>query len=203
MHRAVYIAGSGDFGATFGAERRVSVSEVGVCGCCGLKAFAPGPGQLAIVYRSADSGANRDMVLIVSTNAGQTFASRTLGKWKVSTCPMSTPALGTSPDGRLFVMWETDGQVFWTQVNPLKTDEQTSVLAAGGTPRERKHPRFAYTGGSNPEVVITWVEGTGWEKGGALAWQAGPGMLGRQDGVRPWTFSAAFADPLGGFTILY
>src|SRR5262249_35726142 len=158
----------------------------GVCGCCGLKAFAPNPKQLAIFYRAADAAANRDMVLLVSTNAGASFQSIILGKWKSSTCPMSTPALGTSPDGRLLAMWETDGQVYWAKVEPSNPQTSISVQSVGGNPRERKHPRFAVSPGQPSSLLLSWVEGTGWEKGGALAWEVAgaESAPARVDGVR-------------------
>jgi hypothetical protein len=207
-HRGVYVAQSKDSGKTFARERKVTGPDSGVCGCCGLKAYAPRRGQLAILYRAADADANRDMVLMVSTNGAQSFRSTVLGKWKVSTCPMSTPALGPGPDGTLLAMWETDGQVYRAAVVPENLPAPVAVVPATGDPRERKHPRFALSTRKGQQQMLSWVEGTGWEKGGALAWElvgvpSEPQSRNRIDGVPPWTFSAVIAEQDGSFTIVY
>jgi hypothetical protein len=56
---------------------------------------------------------------------------------------------------------------------------------------------------------LDWTEGTGWNKGGALAWQVfdkdgkPTAERGRTDGVPVWSMAAVFARPDGGFTVLY
>jgi hypothetical protein len=60
------------------------------------------------------------------------------------------------------------------------------------------------------QVLLVWTEGTGWQKGGDVAWQVfdelgNPiaGGAGRAAGVPVWSFAAAYATPDGGFTIMY
>jgi hypothetical protein len=57
------------------------------------------------------------------------------------------------------------------------------------------------------DLLTTWTEGTGWEKGGALGWKLttkdGKTETGRQDGVPKWSYGAAFAKADGSFVILY
>jgi hypothetical protein len=205
VHRGVYLARSSDSGKSFAAERQVNPPQTGACGCCGLKAFADRNGRLAILYRAADAVGNRDMVLLVSTNHGDSFQSRVLGKWRISTCPMSTQALGDGPRNSLLAMWETEGQVYRASLN-IGANLNPGVFAASGKPAERKHPAFSLTGS---QLLMTWVEGTGWAKGGALAWECidltnDTRSSGRLEGVPPWTFPAAMPGKDGcSFIILY
>jgi hypothetical protein len=205
VHRGVYLARSTDSGKSFALERQVNPPQTGACGCCGLKAFADKNGRLAIVYRAADANANRDMILLVSTNHGQSFESRVLGKWHISTCPMSTQALGDGPEDGLLAMWETEGQVYRAILNTGVAIANPAILPASGQPAERKHPTFCMT---ESRLLMAWVEGTGWAKGGALAWEwvdlaNGSKSSGRLEGVPPWTFPAAMSAKDGSFTIIY
>src|SRR5713226_7860246 len=80
---------------------------------------------------------------------------------------MSTMALVEGPNG-VVAAWETDGQVYFAGSKP-GTTSFANPEAAPGAGRERKHPALAL----NPqgEMILVWTEGTGWERGGALAWQ--------------------------------
>jgi hypothetical protein len=59
------------------------------------------------------------------------------------------------------------------------------------------------------ETLLVWTEGTGWQRGGGLAWQIfGPdgrptAPPQRRDGVPVWGSAAAVAEPDGCFTVLY
>ena len=207
-HRAVYLARSTDDGATFGPERKLNVGEAGVCGCCGLKTFADERGQLAILYRSADEVGNRDSMLLVSQDHGNSFESTLLGAWRSSTCPMSTPALGVGPEKTLLAMWETQGQVFYRALTAGHLSSAAPASAPDNSPGDRKHPVFALSSAKNSRLLMAWVEGTGWEKGGALVWecldlQTKTKSTGRQSGVPAWDRATAFPEPDGTFTIVY
>jgi hypothetical protein len=72
---------------------------------------------------------------------------------------------------------------------------------------QAKHP--VAIGNARGEVLLAWVEGTAWNKGGSVAWQNYDTDLnptsekGRADGVAAWSLPTAFADPDGNFTIVY
>ena len=80
---------------------------------------------------------------------------------------MSTMALVEGPNG-VVAAWETEGQIYFGRVKP-GTTEVTEPQAAPATGKERKHPVLAVN--ARGEMVLAWTEGTGWQKGGALAWQ--------------------------------
>lgn len=206
IDRGVFVAFSKDDGNTFTSERQVNPPETGVCGCCGLKAFAEDQGQLAILYRSANPAGNRDTVLLLSTNYGASFSASVLGQWHVSTCPMSTHELGEGRAG-LFGLWERQGQIYFESLSPGSSAAPRPKAVEGET-GNRKHPTFAQGRKTGDPLLIAWTEGTGWEKGGSVAWELvdsnGAALSsGRQAGVPVWSYAAAFGEPDGSFTLLY
>jgi hypothetical protein len=59
-------------------------------------------------------------------------------------------------------------------------------------------------------MILAWTEGTGWERGGALAWQVFDASgqptqeKGRVEGAIPtWSMATVVARPDGGFTIIH
>ena len=208
IHRGVYVAYSKDDGRTFTPERRVTEEKSGVCGCCGLKATVDERGDLAIVYRSADDSGNRDSMLLVSPDRGQSFQELLLGTWHSSTCPMSTPALGEGPDHKLMAMWETQGQVFRRVIIPDRPSASPEAVSAAGNPGDRKHPVVAFNPAKGPHLLLAWVEGTGWEKGGSLAWECidlkdRSSTRGTRPGIPVWGLAAVVPEPDGSFTLMY
>ena len=57
--------------------------------------------------------------------------------------------------------------------------------------------------------MLVWTEGTGWKKGGSLAWQVfdrdgkPTGSAGDRAGVPAWSFGAVVPGAGGGFVVLY
>jgi hypothetical protein len=57
-------------------------------------------------------------------------------------------------------------------------------------------------------MLMVWTEGTGWQRGGSLAWQVfgrngkPVGDMRVEPGVPVWSFAAVAAKP-NGFVILY
>jgi hypothetical protein len=207
-HRAVYAARSSDEGKTFAPERRLNPDDTGACACCGLKAFAAGQGLLAVLYRSAGEGGTRDAILLVSTNYGGSFQSKLLGSWRVSTCPMSTQALGAGQLGKLVAMWETQGQVYRAVIAPAQLKLSAASLPPEGSPGNRKHPVFALSPGPSSRVLMAWVEGAAWGRAGTLAWEcldlnSGARSSGQSPGVPAWSLPSVVPEPDGSFTVLY
>jgi hypothetical protein len=204
-NRRVWVARSADDGKTFSCEESVSAEPTGVCGCCGLRAFADRAGSVYLLYRSATERVHRDTHLLVSNDQGASFRGDNLHKWDVGTCPMSSFTFAETSTGVL-AAWETDGQVYYARIDP-KSGKRSDPVAAPGAGKGRKHPVVA--GNAQGETILVWTEGIGWNRGGSVAWQvfdlAGKptGERGRADGVPTWSLVAVFARPGSGFTIIF
>jgi hypothetical protein len=201
-NRRVWMAKSTDDGKTFAPETVASDQPIGVCGCCGLRAFAGSDGVLRVLFRSATETVHRDMYLLTSKDRGRTFASQKVSEWNIGACVMSTEAFAQSATGTL-AAWETEKQVYFGKVNggaPI-------AIGAPGTGENRKYPSLAIN--SRGETLFTWTENMAWKKGGTVAWQLydrdlkPEGAVGRADGVPVWSLVAAFAKPDGSFAVIY
>ena len=203
--RRVWLASSTDDGRTFARERPISNIETGACGCCGMDGLVSARGDLFFLYRSARDVVNRDSYLLASTDAGRTFRSTLMQPWNVGACPMSSYDL-IERDAVVLAAWETGGQVQFARV-ALDVMSSPVPIVPHGASKTRRHPSLAING--RGEVLMSWSEGTGWQRGGSVAWQlfdpagAPKGVGGLSEGMPVWGLSAAFARPDNGFTIVY
>jgi hypothetical protein len=203
--RQVWIARSDDNGKTFAPEELAYTKPTGACGCCGMRAFVDSRGDLYALFRSATEQIHRDEYLIRSRDHGHTFEGRMLDAWQINACPMSSAAFVETP-GNILAAWETEDKVFFTRINP-QTLAFAKPMAAPGSGSDRKYPSLAVN--SRGEVLLAWMEGSGWGKGGTLHWQrftddGSPiDAPGEAPGIPAFSFATAFAKPDGGFTILY
>jgi hypothetical protein len=204
-NRRVWVARSTDEGKTFSRETAAWNEPTGACGCCGMRAFADRKGRVHLFYRAATGRVDRDMYLLSSENRGQSFSGRLLDKWNLNACPMSSAALADGANG-LLSAWETQGQVYFASLDPKKR-RPVSPIPAPGTTGKRRHPVIAAN--SRGETMLVWTEGTGWKKGGSLAWQLydsegkPAGEKGAEQGIPVWSFAAVVAEKDGSFTIIY
>jgi hypothetical protein len=204
-NRRVWVAYSADEGKTFAAEKPASPPGTGACGCCGMRAFCDSKGSLWLLYRSAAGGVNRDTYVVNSRDQAGKFQSDNLHPWNIATCPMSSFALAEGAAG-ILAAWETDGQVFYTRLDPA-TGKHGEVRAAPGAGKGRKHPALAAN--AQGETILVWTEGTGWNRGGSLRWQVfakdgnPTSEAGSANGVPVWSLVAVFTRPDGGFVIVY
>lgn len=204
-HRRVYLARSTDDGKTFSREQPVSPPELGACGCCGMRAFVDARNTLYVLYRAAAQSIHRDMTLLVSTDRGETFHSQTLSTWELNACAMTTASLASSGN-RIAAAWEKAGEVYFTFPDD-RTFSQAVVAGAPRTGSNRKHPAIAVA--PSGETLLVWTEGTGWARGGSLAWQLfdahGKPLdgAGNAPGVPVWGLASAVAERSGSFTVIY
>ncbi|MSU77104.1 MAG: hypothetical protein EXS16_03300 [Gemmataceae bacterium] len=204
-NRKVWVARSSDEGKTFTAEQPAWNAETGACGCCGMRGFSDRKGNAFFLYRAASEKINRGMYVLKSTDLGKSFQGQQLDNWKIGTCPMSSEAFAEGPSG-VYAAWDNDGEMFFSSINsPLSKVD--SVMRVPGATGNRKHPALAFN--KNGEMIIVWAEGTGWMRGGTLAWQVydknmQPAESGRRAGAIPvWGLPAVIAEPDGRFTILH
>jgi hypothetical protein len=200
--RQVWISRSTDDGKTFAPELDVSDPKTGSCGCCGMR-MTMADGKLLVLYRGAAEMTHRGMYLLELSSDLQTRHSRLIAPMEAGTCIMSTAAFATT-SGTAVAAWETNGQVEWETTSPDATAHDPGPKVAAG----RKHPALAIN--RDKQVLLAWAEGTGWNKGGSLHWQAYttggipvPGPSGNAGGLGVWGSPAAFTTRTGDFVILY
>jgi hypothetical protein len=203
--RRMWVVRSTDDGATFTAEETAIDRQTGACACCGTRALADRDGTVYVLYRAATRGVDRDIYLLHSEDHAGHFGGASIAPWRAEMCPMSSAAMADTGTGVL-AAWETRGQVFFGRVDP-KTHRLSPPISPPGGRGDRKHPAVA--GNARGETILVWTEGTGWQKGGSLAWQvfdrAGrpTGPQGRVEGSVPvWGLATVVARPDGGFAII-
>ncbi len=201
--RAVFVARSTDNGETFERERQANPDPTGACACCGMRAFVDGKGTVYVLYRTATNRVERDTTLLVSTDKGQTFAAKRVDAWRINSCPMSTYALAEGKSGVL-AAWETAGRVRTGTIDPSDLSIIGQLEAPGSG---QKHPSIASNAAG--QTLLAWTEGTGWQRGGSLAWQvmdaAGKVVsTGKKaDAIPMWGLPTAYSKPDGTFVIVY
>lgn len=204
-NRRIWLARSQDEGRTFAREAAPYAEPTGACGCCGMRAFADQAENVYVLYRTATDHVHRDMQLLKSEDGGRTFEAARLDQWEIDACPMSTSSISGGGDSVL-AAWQTKGQVYYAEVGGDIT-EAPRLIAAPGDGEGRKHP--AAVRNDRGETLLVWTEGTGWNRGGTLAWQVfdttGEPLetRGTAPDVPVWSLPAAFAEADGGFTIVY
>ncbi|HZJ14932.1 MAG TPA: hypothetical protein VFD27_07780, partial [Chthoniobacteraceae bacterium] len=198
--RKVFVVKSSDNGKTFAPPTVANAESLGVCACCSLKGLAVPNGDVVALYRAARAKAQRDMTLLVSKDGGRTFQADTLHAWNTSTCPMSSAAMLPLSQG-LRIAWETRGKIFSTKYGSGWVPAPVEISGENA-----KHPAMAANG--RGETLIAWAVGTGWKRGGSVAWtiidSAGKASdeRGTNDELATWSFPAAYAEANGDFVIV-
>lgn len=203
-HRRIWLARSTDDGKTFAREMAVDQDQTGVCACCSMRAFVDKAGAVYLLYRTATKMTERGMYMLVSQDKGQRFRGQRLDDWTLTTCPMSSVTMtnATHP----VAAWENNGQVQFAALDAKLAQRPMSIAAPAPTGK-RKHPAIAVN--ARGETLLVWTEGTGWKRGGSLAWQLydrdgkPTAEKGTAEGVPVWGLATAVALPSGAFQIIY
>lgn len=205
LGRAVFVAHSGDGGRTFAPERLALETPTGACGCCGMKAFADGRGNLFVSYRGASEDGHRDQHLLIARDGTLDFRLALEHPWKIAACPMSSTSITQSGD-TVLAAWETAGQVYWSRFR-AGAESPTTPISPPTVGRNPKHP--VAVGTVRGDVFLVWTEGTGWARGGDVAWQrfdAAGKAVGEKTtvaGLAAWSLAAAVATADGQILVIF
>jgi len=162
-------------------------------------------GSLQVLYRSATQKVHRDTTWLTLPRAGVAPRPVTVHRWKLEACPMSTFAMEETSDG-ILAAWQTEEQIYSALLDP-KTRTVSVPVAVGGSGSKRRHPSLAVNAAG--DRLLAWTEGTGWARGGTLAWQVtdrrGRLLESRSNAgpVPVWGLVAAVALPDGVFAIVH
>lgn len=197
-HRVVFVLKSTDNGHTFGPVTIANLNDQGVCACCSLKTMVAPDGELITLYRAARSKTQRDITVLSSRDSGTTFTPRIIGPWAINACPMSSANL-VPVGGRTRAAWEAEGKIYSALL-----DATSPALLISNDPG--RHPALAVN--NHGETLVVWSIGTGWQRGGSLAWRKidASGHLtevqGKTEGVPVWDFTAVYAEG-EDFVVMY
>jgi hypothetical protein len=200
--RRVWVARSTDDGQTFASEVAVSNPDAGACGCCGMRVFVQGA-KLFALYRGAAHMTDRGMHLVDASLDMSRSRDREIDPMNIGMCIMSTSGFSGSSTNPL-IAWETKGQVFWARIGEDAIDPHPAPDGA----KSRKHPALACD--RNGNILLAWTDGTGWNKGGSVAWQlydasgnAIPNTGGHRQDLPTWDAPAVVCASDGKLLILY
>lgn len=202
--RAVYVSESKDDGSSFTPEERATDAPTGACACCGMRASLDPEGRLQVLFRGASDAGQRDQFLLTRAPRQKTFAGRLLDPWPSKACPMSSSALNSSKES-LVMAWETKGRIRFCLASAAgKVGPAQDVPAAQAG---AKHPTIAHR--ADGGFLLAWTEGTGWNKGGSIAWQSFDGkgkpvgQTGRALDLPVWGLVAAVSRLDGSVLLVY
>ena len=205
VNRQVWIIKSKDEGKNFTTEKQANPEPTGACGCCGMKIHALQNGQVAITYRTATEKVHRDMHLLISKNAGESFKVAVSDEWNIPTCAMSTFSMASSNE-KFAAAWETEQQIK-VAYRATNIGDFSKPITVPGQRKNQKHPTVAIR--PDGQFLVAWAEGTGWQKGGQLAWQvfnadgSATAIAGRSNDLPMWSVPMAVTLGNGDFCVIY
>ena len=156
-----YVARSLDQGQTI--TRNLKVDE-STCVCC-RTAVTSGPKDMVYVaWRKIFEGNVRETVVARSTDGGSTFEAPVIvghDQWVFSACPHRPASMGVDGQGRLYVVWYTEGAdetpaiyIAWSDDQGRTFSEKRKLNVARNTFPD--HPQIAVD--QQGRVVVIWEE---------------------------------------------
>jgi hypothetical protein len=157
-HNQVYGARSVDGGATWQKNMLIYASPDGhVCECC-KPSIAMNGNSVYVMYRNWLHG-NRDLYLIQSNDAGQTFGkAQKLGKgnWQLNACPMDGGGLVINTDDNVETVWRRENTIY-----TCEPDKAEKALGEGkGCSIETVNGKSIYAWSANGNITCLLPDGT-------------------------------------------
>jgi len=156
-----YVARSLDKGLS--VTKNLKVDE-GTCVCC-RTALASGPdGTVYVAWRKIFEGNVRETVVARSTDQGETFGAPVIvgnDRWVFPACPHRPASMGVDKQGRLYVVWYSEGTEEIPAVYLAYSDDRGQTFS-GKRPLNvarntfPDHPQIAVD--SDGRIVVVWEE---------------------------------------------
>ncbi|MBM4123779.1 MAG: exo-alpha-sialidase [Nitrospira sp.] len=156
-----YATRSTDHGQTVAKNRKI---DEDTCVCCRTALSTAPDGTVYLAWRKILEGNIRETVVAYSTDGGQTFSSPVIvghDRWVYAGCPHRPASLGVDRQGRLYVVWYTEGADETPAIYLAYSDDQgrtfspkQALNASKGTFPD--HPQMAVDG--QGRVVVVWEE---------------------------------------------
>jgi hypothetical protein len=156
-----FVTRSTDHGRT--VEKNLKVDE-NTCVCCRTSMTSSPDGTLYVAWRKILPGDLRETVVARSADGGQTFAAPVIvghDKWVFPGCPHRPASIGTDRQGRLYVVWYTEGSDETPSIYLAYSDDRGETFSAKQKLNLSKgtfpdHPQMAVD--PDGRLVIVWEE---------------------------------------------
>ena len=156
-----YVARSLDQGQTITHNMKVDEST---CVCCRTAVTSGPDGMVYVAWRKIFAGNVRETVVARSADGGATFEAPVIvghDQWVFPACPHRPASMGTDRQGRLYVVWYTEGTDETPAVYIASSDDQGRTFSEKRQLNVARntfpdHPQIAV----NPQggVVVVWEE---------------------------------------------
>lgn len=156
-----FVAKSTDHGRSIG--RNIKIDD-NTCVCCRTALATSTDGTVYVAWRKIFDGHIRETVVARSTDGGDSFSSPVVvgnDRWIYQACPHRPASLGVDRQGRLYVVWYTEGADETPAIYLAYSDDQgatfspkTQLNVSKGTFPD--HPQMAVDPAGR--VVVIWEE---------------------------------------------
>lgn len=155
-----YVARSGDQGRTVGKNQKV---DEHTCVCCRTALATASDGTVYLAWRKIFEGNVRETVVARSTDGGRTFSEPVIvghDRWVFPGCPHRPASIGVDGQGRLYVVWYTEGSDETPAIYLAYSDDGRTFKAKRALNVSKgtfpDHPQMAVDG--EGRLVVVWEE---------------------------------------------
>jgi len=156
-----FVARSTDHGRTITKNLKV---DDNTCVCCRTSLATSADGVVYVAWRKIFDGNVRETVVTRSTDGGETFSPATIvghDQWVYAACPHRPASLGVDRQGRLYVVWYTEGADETPAIYLAYSDDQGKTFSGKKQLNRSKgtfpdHPQMAVD--PDGRVVVIWEE---------------------------------------------
>ncbi len=156
-----FVAKSTDRGRSISQNIKI---DDNTCVCCRTALATSSDGILYVAWRKIFEGNIRETVVSRSTDGGRSFSPPVIvghDRWMYQACPHRPASLGVDQQGRLYVVWYTEGADETPAIYLAYSDDQGATFSPKRQLNVSKgtfpdHPQMAVD--QNGQVVIVWEE---------------------------------------------